>query len=104
VTNSDWWDRAKTPPRPQPIEIRTRERPCMLRKGEYQINLEKRMVPSMGEELIFSVNGHWRRMRVFRQHALDMLTISVAATVKSLEAKEWHIANAASQACPGAPK
>ena len=44
MTNSDWWDRAKQPPRPQPIEIRKRERLCTLRKGEHQITLEKRIV------------------------------------------------------------
>jgi hypothetical protein len=87
MTNSDWGlaqnfhhDRSRS-------RSASAKRLCMLRKGEHQVNLEQRMVPSMGEELIFSVNGHWRRMRVFRQHALDMLTISVAATVKSLEAK-----------------
>jgi hypothetical protein len=47
--NSDWWDRAKLPPRPQPIEIRKRERLCTLRKGEHEIMLEKRDVPAIGE-------------------------------------------------------
>jgi hypothetical protein len=64
--NSDWWDRAKLPPRPQPIEIRKRETICTLHRGEHQITLEKRTVPTMGEELILSVNAEWRRMRVFR--------------------------------------
>jgi hypothetical protein len=64
--NADWWDRAKQPPRPQPIDIRKRERPCTLHRDAHEITLEKRDVPAMGEELIFSVNGHWRRMRVFR--------------------------------------
>jgi hypothetical protein len=47
MTNSDWWARAKLPPRPQPIEIRKRERLGMVRKGEHQINLEQRTVPTM---------------------------------------------------------
>jgi hypothetical protein len=64
--NSDWWDRAKLPPRPQPIEIRKREPLCMLRKGEHAITLEKRPVRGVGDELIFSVNGYWRRMSVQR--------------------------------------
>jgi hypothetical protein len=50
--NSDWWDCAKVPPRPEPIEIRKRERLCTLRKGGYQIALDKRDVPVMGDELI----------------------------------------------------
>jgi hypothetical protein len=64
--NSEWWDRAKLPQRQPLIEIRKRERLCTLRKGQHQITLEKRDVPTMGEELILSVNSEWRRMRVFR--------------------------------------
>jgi hypothetical protein len=86
VTNSDWWDRAKVPPRPERIEIRERERLCTLCKGEHRIALEKRVVPAMGEELIFSVNGHWRRMRVFRSKG-PVLRDAVAETVTRLEAR-----------------
>ena len=82
--NSSWWERAKLPPRPQPIEIRTRERLCTLRKGQHQIALEKRTVPVMGEELIFTVNGHWRRMRVFKPRG-PLLSAAVAETVTKLE-------------------
>ena len=42
--NSDWWSRAKLPPRPQPIEIRKRELLATLRKGEHAVTLEKRPV------------------------------------------------------------
>ena len=45
--DSGWWDRAKLPPRPQLIEIRKRETICTLRKGQHQITLEKRDVPTM---------------------------------------------------------
>jgi hypothetical protein len=88
VTNSDWWDRAKLPPRPPPIEIRTRERLCTLRKGQHQIAVEKRDVPTMGEELILSVNSEWRRMRVFR--LLPLLAAAVAMTVTRLEMRGWR--------------
>ena len=86
--NSTWWDRAKLPPRPQPIEIRKRERLCTLRKGQHQITLEKRDVPAMGEELIFSVNSEWRRMRVFKPRR-PLLSAAVAETVTKLEARGW---------------
>ena len=43
MTNSDWWARAYEPARRQAIEIRKRERLCTLRKGEHQIDLEKRL-------------------------------------------------------------
>jgi hypothetical protein len=42
--NSDWWDRAKQPPRPQQIEIRKCERLCTLRKDAHLVTLEKRPV------------------------------------------------------------
>jgi hypothetical protein len=55
--NSDWWARAKLPPRPQPIEIRKRELLCTLRKDTHAVTLEKRPVFGVGEELILSVNA-----------------------------------------------
>jgi hypothetical protein len=48
VTNSVWWARAHEPARPQAIEIRKRERLCTLRKGEHQIDLEKRLQAHRG--------------------------------------------------------
>jgi hypothetical protein len=35
VTNSDWWDRAKTPPKPETVPIRPRDRVCTLRKDQH---------------------------------------------------------------------
>jgi hypothetical protein len=87
--NSDWWDRAKLPPRPQPIEIRQRERLCTLRKGDRAVTLEKRAVYSVGEELILSVDGHWRRMRVFRPCG-PRLGDALANTILLLQARGWH--------------
>ena len=89
MTNSDWWDRAKLPPRPQPIEIRTRERLYELHKDAHEITLEKRDVPAVGEELILSVNGQWRRMRVFRSGSPSLM-MAVAETVTRLEARGWR--------------
>jgi hypothetical protein len=74
VTNSDWWARAKTPPRPETISIRPRECVCTLRKDRYEATLETHVVHGVGRELIFSIDGHWRRMRVFwsgRDPSLD---------------------------------
>jgi hypothetical protein len=59
--------------------MRKRERLCTLRKGEHQITLDRRDVPAMGEELIFSVNESWRRMRVFPHEGL-LLSAAVAET------------------------
>jgi len=42
--NSDWWDRAKTPPQPETIPVRPRALLATLRKGEHAVTLEKRPV------------------------------------------------------------
>jgi hypothetical protein len=62
--NSDWWGRAKLPPRPQPIEIRKREPIFTLRKDHHEATLETRIVHGVGDELIFSINGHFLTCRV----------------------------------------
>jgi len=90
MTNSDWWARAHEPTRQQQsIEIRKHELLATLRKGEHAVTLEKRDVPVMGEKLILSVNGHWRRMRVFRDGAA--LAGTTKDTVTSFEAHGWSV-------------
>jgi hypothetical protein len=89
MTSSAWWDRAKRPPRPQPIEIRKRERLYELHRDAHEITLEKRNVPAMGEELILSVNDSWRRMRVFRPGG-PVLSTAVAEMVTRLEVRGWR--------------
>ena len=86
--NSEWWERAKRPPRPQPIEIRTRQRLCTLRKGEHQITLEKRIVAGYGDELILSANAQWRRMRTFR--VLSELGTALEETIVTLQRRGWQ--------------
>jgi hypothetical protein len=71
------------------IEVRKHEPICTLRKDEHHVVLEKRDVPAMGEELILSVNGHWRGMRVFKPHG-PVLRDAVAETVMRLEARGWR--------------
>jgi hypothetical protein len=51
--DSAWWSRAKQPARPQPIEIRKRERLCTLRKDQREATLETRIVPGVGQETHF---------------------------------------------------
>jgi hypothetical protein len=89
VTNSDWWARAHEPARPQPIEIHRRERLYTLHRDAHEITLGKRDVPAMGEELILSVSGQWRRMRVFRSGG-PLLLSAVAQTVSRLQAQGWQ--------------
>jgi hypothetical protein len=89
MTNSDWWARAKTPPQPETVQVRPRERVCTLRKDQHEATLETRAVHGVGQELIFSVNGHWRRMRVFKEHG-PLLSGTVSATMTNLKARGWR--------------
>ena len=54
MTNSDWWARAKTPPQPEKIPVRPRDRVCTLRKDQHEATLETRGVIGDWKELIFS--------------------------------------------------
>ncbi len=80
MTNSDWWARAKLPPRLQTIEIRKRERLCTLCKGDHAGKVAR----LRGAELILSINGHWRRIRVFTEHE-SQLSTAIVSTVAKLE-------------------
>ena len=88
--NSDWWDRAKTPPQPESIPVRPRERVCTLRKDQHEATLETRVVHCIGQELIFSVNGDWRRMRVFWAHEPEALRAAVDDTHLWLVRDGWE--------------
>ena len=98
--DSDWWGRAKLPPRPQPIEIRKRELLATLRKGEHAVTLEKRPVYGVadwlggvvvfGEELILSIGREWTRMRVFKTHEPEALQTAVSETRTWLFGEGWE--------------
>jgi hypothetical protein len=89
--NSDWWDRAKTPPKPETVPIRPRDRVCTLR-DQHEATLETRAVIGDWKELIFSINTRWRRTRVFKPNE-PLLSGAVAATITELEARGWRIAD-----------
>ena len=89
----------KTPPQHETIPVRPRELLATLRKGEHAVRLEKRQVCGVvdwlggvvviGEELIFSIDGHWRRMRVFEDHGARALSDTIVVTIARLEASGW---------------
>ena len=78
--NSDWWDRAKTPPQPETIPLRPRERVCTLRKDQHEATLETRVVHGVGRELILSIDGDWRRMRVYWSARTPLIDEAIVAT------------------------
>jgi hypothetical protein len=90
MTNSDWWARAKTPPKPATIPVRPREHVCTLRKDRHEATLETRVVDCVGQELIFSVNGDWRRMRVFKAYEPEGMRAAVRDTQTWLVREGWQ--------------
>jgi hypothetical protein len=89
MTNSDWWARANTPPQPETIPVRPRDRVCALCKDHHCATLETRVVHGVGQELIFSIDGHWRRMRVFWSGRDPSLDEAIAATETWLAQSGW---------------
>ncbi len=98
--NSDWWDRAKTPPQPETVSVRPRELLATLRKGEHAVTLEKRAICGVtdwlggvvvfGEELILSIGGEWTRMRAFKTHEPEALQTAVSETRTWLIGEGWE--------------
>jgi len=90
MTNSDRWARIKTPPQPETIPVPPREASERCGKDQHEATLETRIVHGVGQELIFSVNGYWRRMRVFKEHG-PLLSVAVSATITNLKARGWRM-------------
>jgi hypothetical protein len=87
--NSDWWARAKTPPRPETISIRPRECVCTLRKDQHEATLETRVLHGVGQELILAISGHWGRMRVFMRTEPHSMRNAIDTTIERLTVKGW---------------
>jgi hypothetical protein len=90
MTNSDWWARAKTPPQSETVPIRPRERVCTLWKHRHEATLETRTVHGVGQELIFSIDGGWLRMRAFKAHEPEGLCAAVRDTQTWLVTEGWE--------------
>ena len=90
MTNSDWWATVKQPVQPKAVPARETGRVLTLHKGTHEAALDLRTVPAIGHELILSVDGEWRRMRVFRRQQPLELVDAIAATEASLTARGWE--------------
>jgi hypothetical protein len=88
--DSGWWDRAKTPPQPETIPVRRRDRIYALRKNQHEATLETRIVHGVGQELILSIDGGWLRMRVFKAHEPEGMRAAVRETQTLLVREGWE--------------
>jgi hypothetical protein len=46
-------------------------------------------VPGVGAEIVLTVDGEWRRTRLFRAHEQAELSDAIADTQATFEAKGW---------------
>jgi hypothetical protein len=87
MTNADWWARV--------VEARTKredllpQRVWALRKGEHEAAIDLKAVPGIGAEIVLTVDGQWRKTRLFRSHEQAELVGAIAETRAVFEAKGW---------------
>ncbi len=78
MTNADWWARV--------VEARTRhddllpQRVWTLRKSGHEAAIDLRAVPGVGAEIVLTVDGEWRRPRLYRAHEQAELSGAIADT------------------------
>jgi hypothetical protein len=56
------------------------QRVWALRKGEHEAAIDLNAVPGVGAEIVLSVDGEWRRARLFRSHEQAELVAAFADT------------------------
>jgi hypothetical protein len=87
MTNADWWARV--------VQARTErddllpQRVWALRKGEHEAAIDLKAIPGIGAEIVLTVDGEWRRSRLFRSHQQAELVGAIADTRATFEAKGW---------------
>jgi hypothetical protein len=87
MTDADWWARV--------VQARTArhdllpQRVWALRKGEREAAIDLKAVPGIGAEIVLTVDGQWRKTRLFRSHQQAELVGAIADTRTMFEGKGW---------------
>ena len=79
LTNADWWARV--------VERTRTEREELLPKRVWAPDLKA--VPGIGAEIVLTVDGQWRKTRLFRSHQQAELVGAIADTGTMFEGKGW---------------
>ena len=87
MNDTDWWAHV-VQARTERDDLRP-QRVWTLRKGEHAPAIDLKAVPGIGAEIVLSVNGEWRKTRLFRSHEQAELVGAIAATRTPFEAKGW---------------
>jgi hypothetical protein len=65
------------------------QRVWALRKGQHEAAIDIKAVPGVGAEIVLTVDGEWRKTRLFRSHEQAELVGAIADTRATFEAKGW---------------
>ena len=65
------------------------QRVWTLRKSGHEAAIDLRGVPGVGAKIVLSVDGEWRRTRLYRAHEQAELSGAIRDTRATFEAKRW---------------
>jgi hypothetical protein len=87
LNDAAWWARV--------VQARTERQDLLpkrvwaLRKGGHEAAIDLKTVPGVGAEIVLTMDGEWRRTRLFRLHEQAELVGAIAETRARFEAKGW---------------
>jgi hypothetical protein len=88
VNDAAWWARV--------VQARTERddlkpnRVWVLRKDGREAAVDVKAVPGIGAEIVLTVDGQWRKTRLFRSHQRAELVGAIADTRTASERKGWE--------------
>jgi hypothetical protein len=87
VNDAAWWARV-VQARTERDDLRPK-RVWVLRKDGREAAIAVKAVPGVGAEIVLSVDGQWRKTRLFGSHGHAELVGATADTRTAFEAKGW---------------
>ena len=87
MNDAAWWAHV-VQARTQRDDLRA-QRVWVLHKDEHAAAIDVKAVRGIGAEIVLSVDGEWRRSRLFRSHEQAELVGAIAATRAMFEGKGW---------------
>ena len=87
MTNSDWRARV-VQARTERDDLRPK-RVWVLHKNGREAAIDVKAVPGLGAEIVLTVDGQWRKTRLFRSHQQAELVGAIADTRMMPEGKGW---------------
>jgi hypothetical protein len=87
MTNSDWRARV-VQARTERDDLRPK-RVWVFHKDGREAAIDVKAVPGLGAEIVLTVDGQWRKTRLFRSHQQAELVGAIADTRTMFEGKGW---------------